>query len=114
MDSKVYGKKAAEWNVKRRQILEATLTLIEPHSPELARILSEALSESPVPKPAKHGGGPESDFFEVRISKADAQRVVDLLFDMESAAVPLDDSDSREAGRIAALVDEWNRVNWDD
>jgi hypothetical protein len=119
MDSIEYKQITSLWNVKRRNIIEESLALIQGESPDLEKKLESTLASNPVQKPNEHDGGKESDFFRVLITESEMQDLIDLLFDLEAAAVPQGDGigfekeamQSREASRIAGLVDEWNKLN---
>ena len=119
MDNVEYKKKVSQWNVKRRNIIEETLALLKDENPSLYEVLLPVLDQQPIEKPPKHSGGKETDFFEIPFPKNKVQEIIDVLFDLEAAAVPdeasLDFEDiakkSKEANRIAALVDEWNQLN---
>ena len=55
----------------------------------------------------------------ILLSEEEAQELIDLLFDLEAAAVPQGDGigfekeamQAREASRIASLVNDWNKLN---
>ncbi len=119
MDNATYKKKVSQWNVKRRTIVEDTLALLKDKNPSLHEKLEPVLEQNPVEKPWKHSGGKETDFFEVHLSKDEVEEIVSELFDLEASAVPMDEglgseeaaTQSREASRIASLVDDWNKLN---
>lgn len=95
------------------------MALIENESAGLHKKLKSALASAPIEKPVGYVGGEESDFFEVLLTEDEMQDLVDVLFDLEAAAVPQGDGlgfeketiQAREASRIASLVDEWNKLN---
>ena len=121
MDSNEYKRRTSLWNIKRRNIIEDSLRLIEKENSLLAQKLKLTLENDPVDKPMGHIGGKESDYFEVNLSEDEMQELVDLLFELEAAVVPQGDGvgfgkealQAREANRIASLVDEWNKINAD-
>ena len=58
-------------NVLSRWMLTETASLLEP--PLRQRLLAQLAT--PLPKPADHRGGPDTDMFEVALSEADAHGV---------------------------------------
>ena len=121
MENQEYKHVTSLWNVKRRNIIEDSLTLVEKENLLLATKLKETLESKPVDKPAGHTGDKESDYFEVLLNEDEMQELVDLLFELEAAVVPQGEGigfekealQAREASRIASLVDEWNKLNAD-
>ncbi len=119
MDCAEYKKKLSRWNVKRRNIIEDTLALLKGENVELYKKLLPILNDKPIEKPSKHAGGRDSDYFEITLSENDVQKIIDELFNLEACAVPTGTGigfeeeaiQSREANRIARLVDEWNKLN---
>ncbi|MFC1536704.1 hypothetical protein ACFL48_02685 [Pseudomonadota bacterium] len=119
MNNTDYQKKVAAWNVKRRNIIVDTLALLQDEDTELYEKLLPVLDQKPIEKPAHHIGGRETDFFEVPLSEFEFQEIIDKLFNLEAYAVPTNEIlsfeeealRSREASRIARLVDEWNKLN---
>ncbi len=121
MDSKEYKNLTSLWSVKRRNIIEDSIALIGNTHSFLAKKLRETLECESIEKPVEHTGGSESDYFAVLLSEKETQELIDVLFDLEAAAVPQGDGvgfekealQAREACRIASLVDEWNQINAD-
>jgi hypothetical protein len=67
------------------------------------------LEQSPIPKPERHDGGPESDIFRVELLVTEVEAVVQALGFAEAGAVAADGSTTREASRFATLLDTWLR-----
>lgn len=71
------------------------------------------LEGTPVEKPPLHKGGAESDYFAVRLDSDVVDEIVNELLGAESAAVSPEGFTTREASRLASLVDRWNRyLEW--
>ena len=119
MDSSEYKQIKEKWNVKCRNTIVDSMALIKDENAELHSKLENTLNSEPVKKPSEHSGGKETDYFEVQLTEDEMQELVDMLFDLEASAVPQGDGvgfenealQAREASRIAALVDEWNKLN---
>jgi len=119
MNSKEYKQKTLLWNVKRRNIIEDSLSLIKTENTTLIDKLKSTLAGNPIQKPEHHIGGKETDYFEIPLNEDETQDLIDLLFELEAAAVPQGSGigfekeafQAREASRIARLVDEWNKLN---
>jgi hypothetical protein len=91
MDSTEYKKAKDRWNVKSRKVISDSIALVEGQHEELCAKLKGTLDGSPIEKASSHTGGSESDFFEVLLTKDEMQDLIDLLFEMEAAAVPQGD-----------------------
>jgi len=119
MDGSAYKKKVSKWNVKRRNIIEDTLALLKGENSALYAKLLPVLDRKPIEKPPQHSGGNEADYFEINLSEDEVQEIIDELFNLEACAVSTGTGigfeeeaiQSREASRIARLVDEWNKLN---
>jgi len=88
MDSEEYKRITSLWNVKRRGIIDDSLSLIMGENSDLANKLKSTLASTPVQKPERHTGGKETDYIEVLLHEEETQEFIDLLFDLEGAAVP--------------------------
>ena len=119
MDNLEYKQAKQKWNVKRRSIISDTMQLIKGLNDSLYTKLQRSIEAPPIEKPPSHTGGIDSDFFVILLSEEEAQELIDLLFDLEAAAVPQGDGigfekeamQAREASRIASLVNDWNKLN---
>jgi hypothetical protein len=69
------------------------------------------LEQSPIPKPERHDGGPESDIFRVELLVTEVEAVVQALGFAEAGAVAADGSTTREASRFATLLDRFRPKN---
>jgi hypothetical protein len=121
MNSEEYKRITNQWNVKRRNLIEDSLALVEKESEELAEMLRKTLVGVPIENPTLHTGDMDTDYFKVQMSEEEMQNLIDLLFELEAASVPKGDGvgfekeafQAGEASRIALLVNEWNKLNVD-
>ena len=119
MNSAEYKQEKNKWNVKSRNIIADSMVLIEGENKELCAKLEKSLACPPIEKPPSHTGGIESDLFEVLLTMAEIQELIELLFDLEAAAALQGEGlgfeqealQARKACNIASLLDEWNKLN---
>ena len=96
-------------NVFRRKELEEIAQFISESIPEDAQAIRAILSASALPKPERHLGTSETDWFEVNMTKEITGRIQQELIVAEAAAVGFDGKTTRDASRIGTLVDRWGR-----
>jgi hypothetical protein len=109
MDSAKYKQQTSRADAFHRGTLTETITVLERTNTGLALRVRGELERSPIPKPERHDGGPESDIFRVELLLTEVEAVVEALGAAEAGAVAADGSTTREASRFATLLDTWLR-----
>jgi hypothetical protein len=109
MDSATYREQTSRANAFRRVTLTDTAAALESTDADLARQVRAQLEQPPIPKPERHGGGPDSDIFRVDLPLVAVEAIVESLSVAEAGAVATDGTTTREASRLATLVDIWLR-----
>lgn len=109
MDSATYKQQTSRVDAFQRGTLTDTAAALEKTDAELAQRVRDQLERSPIPKPERHGGGPDSDIFRVELPVATIEAIVESLGAAEAGAVAPDGTTTREASRLATLVDIWSR-----
>jgi hypothetical protein len=75
-------------------------------------LLTQAIIEAPrelIPKPRRHRGGPDTDFFRIDLSLQLVTELIDGLLDAEAAAGFQEGATIPDASHRASLVDRWVR-----
>ena len=108
MNDAEYRRLCAAPNVLRRADIRSTVARLREREPRLAEQLTQVLRSSPVPKPAEHQGGPETDYLGLDLSPEDIQSIVDALFDLEAELAQDPRTERSDLSSAAALVDLWN------
>ena len=107
MDDNEYRRICAQPDVMRRSDVRATVARLRGVRPDLADRAAHLLGTVPVPKPAAHAGGSETDYLWLDLDPADIQEIVSELFDLETQQA-LDDAPALQLGATASLLDRWN------
>lgn len=108
MDASEYHRQCQRPDAFPRDVLERCVHWLRDRDPKSANLLENALSSSPIQKPAEHQGGAESDYFLVRMDPASLDVLIHSLFEAEAEAAA---AESPAAGQIADLVDSWSRLH---
>ncbi len=114
MYPKEYKAICGQPNAFSRFALEETARALAVEQPALSQRLMGELHQVPVPKPAMHNGGPETDFFQVELTEAELEQIISCMFDCEAAAVSPEGDTTPQASYFAALVDCWSRYAQED
>jgi hypothetical protein len=110
MNDAEYAQRCALPDVMRRGDVRATQSRLRPAWPDLATRLEHVLAAAPVPKPARHTAGPESDFLPLDLSVVELETVADALFELEASLVEDEQAAPGAASTAAALHDLWRRA----
>ena len=110
MDESQYKRLCAQPDVMRRDSIRATAALVRENHAALAARLSALLAASPVPKPAGHSGGPESDFFYLDLDAAGLDEVATALGDLE-AKLAETGAPADQISLAATLLDRWSKAD---
>ena len=103
MDIATYKQLASRSDAFRRVTLTDTAVVVVNSDAALAKRVGEQLDQSPIPKPSQHGGGPDTDIFQVCLPLATVEAIVDVLSDAEAGAVAADGSTTSQASHLATL-----------
>jgi hypothetical protein len=107
MDEREYRRICSQPDVMRRSDLRATLHRLQGVRPDLTHELHALLRASPVPKPAHHDGGRDTEFLWLDLAPEVIQEIVDELAALEASLV----AEGQGSGRLeaaATLLDRWN------
>jgi hypothetical protein len=110
MDADEYKRATCSPDAFRTAELEATVRVLRANRSPLADAVSR-IARTPIPKPALHTGGPETDFFRVDASFEFVDELVGELLDAEAAAVSPEGHTTPEASHRASLVGRWTRYS---
>ena len=108
MDDAEYKRLCAAPDVMSRTDLRATAIRLRDDRPDLAVLIDKVLRSEPVPKPARHTNGSESDFLWLDFSDDDLEAIHDALRDQEIALADDELSPTPELSFVAALAGKWN------
>ena len=112
MDSATYREQTSRADAFRRVTLTDTAVVLETADTHFAQRVRVLLEQSPIPKPERHGGGPDTDIFQVELPLATVAAIVEALGAAEAGAVAVDGTTTREASHFATLLDTWNRYRF--
>ena len=112
MDSATYREQTSRANAFRRGTLTDTAVAVQSSDAHLAQRVRVLLEQPPIPKPERHGGGPDTDIFRVELPVATVEAIVEALGTAEAGAVATDGTTTREASHFATLLDTWNRYRF--
>lgn len=112
MDAQEYGRLTSGPLFVSRPIIEETASILAGRSDSAKAALNHLLALSPLNKPDKHLGDSSTDYFDTTgLSDDVLEDICDHLFEAEADAVPPSGETTREASRIASLVDLWHERN---
>jgi hypothetical protein len=86
------------------------MTRLAAGCPDLAARSGAVLAGRPVPKPAAHAGGPETDFLPLDLAPGEVAAVAEALADLEIALAQADAPPPGALSSAAALHDRWRRA----
>lgn len=103
-----YKKITKQEIVFRRGVLEETICVMRSTHPKIADKLQGIINYGPIDKPEKHRGGPETDFFRVKLEQFEKELIVDTFGDLEALSISLLGETTPKASHYAAMLDIWN------
>lgn len=86
------------------------MKVLESHDHPLRSMLVEICGRGHIETPDKFDGDDTNYFYEVNCSVEDAERITDLLFDLEASSVPVDGISTSETYKYARLVNIWSEL----
>ena len=112
MDTQKYGRLTSSLLFISRPIIEETISILGGRCDSARAALGILLEASPLTKPDKHSGDSSTDYFDTTgLSDEVLEDICDHLFEAEADAVPSSGETTREASRIASLVDLWHECD---
>ena len=107
MNAADYRAVCARSDVLARRYIRAAQARLAPVRPDLAGALQRLLVSTPIPKPAEHQSGPESDYFRLDLATETIEDIVHVLGEIETHQL-LADTPGLLASATADLLDRWN------
>ena len=112
MDAAAYKWETGRPDAFGREAVAETALAIAGDDPALAERVRALLNAAPIAKPANHAGGPGTDVIRVDLPVGAVEAIVNALGIAEAGAVGDDGATTREASRLATLVDRWSRLKF--
>jgi len=109
MDAQKYGRLTSSPLYVSRPIIEETISLLVGRCDSARAALIRLQDTSPLKKPDKHTGDSSTDYFDATgLSDEVLEDICDQLIEAEAEEVAPSGETTREASRIASLVDFWH------
>ncbi|MGV6827007.1 MAG: hypothetical protein ACWA5Q_08515 [bacterium] len=109
MDSAGYHKQCSSPASFSRKQLEDTHKALQQAKSKKQKVISAVLETNPIEKPKQHRGGRETDYFEVTVSKSDAETIIQELGTLEAQYVSEEGLATPMTYHYASLLDRWLR-----
>jgi hypothetical protein len=113
MDQNEYKLKINDPCAFRKNILEETLQILKAHFAPEALVIEKSFEVGGIEKPPNHQHPSGYDYYWVKCTSDEADKIASYLFEAEYTAVPDNGETTPEASRYAHLVDIWsNYRDW--
>lgn len=92
----------------RKNILEETLQILKAHSAPEALAIEKSLEVGGIGKPPNHQHPEGYDYYWVKCTSKEADKIASYLFEAEYSAIPDSGETIPEASRYGLLVNVWS------
>ena len=108
MNSQEYKKICDLKNVFGVAQLQEMLRLLKKVNAESAALITDALENGRIPRLDLHGGTEFDDYCKVSCSVAQADKIVEILFEAEADSVPVSGEATGQTHMLVNLVNKWS------